>query len=193
MPYRLATPQRIKNKWGGRWDSNPRPPGPQSDALTDCATPAIGAPEGIRTPDTRLRRAVLYPAELQAHIIQAESPMLAHILERVMGIGPTRPAWKAGVLPLNYTRITSTMLDYSIKNNRQCQTFCRSFLKIFKLIFLSAFYAPLKNFSFIIGIIFLPLKTTYANVLFAEYLFKVPGFIKSTPPSSLISGICVCP
>jgi hypothetical protein len=26
-------------------------------------------------------------------------------LERVMGIEPTRPAWKAGVLPLNYTRI----------------------------------------------------------------------------------------
>ena len=27
-----------------------------------------GTPEGIRTPDTRLRRAVLYPAELLAHI-----------------------------------------------------------------------------------------------------------------------------
>jgi hypothetical protein len=27
------------------------------------------------------------------------------VLERVMGIEPTRPAWKAGVLPLNYTRI----------------------------------------------------------------------------------------
>ncbi len=25
-------------------------------------------------------------------------------MERVMGIEPTRPAWKAGVLPLNYTR-----------------------------------------------------------------------------------------
>jgi hypothetical protein len=25
-------------------------------------------------------------------------------LERVMGIEPTLPAWKAGVLPLNYTR-----------------------------------------------------------------------------------------
>ena len=30
-----------------------------------------GAPEGTRTPDTRLRRPVLCPAELQAHI---ESP-----------------------------------------------------------------------------------------------------------------------
>ena len=27
----------------------------------------IGAPEGIRTPDPRLRRPLLYPAELQAH------------------------------------------------------------------------------------------------------------------------------
>lgn len=26
-------------------------------------------------------------------------------MERVTGIGPARPAWKAGVLPLNYTRI----------------------------------------------------------------------------------------
>ena len=31
------------------------------------------------------------------------------ILERVMGIEPTRPAWKAGVLPLNYTRIHSAI------------------------------------------------------------------------------------
>ena len=28
----------------------------------------------------------------------------APTLERVMGIEPTRPAWKAGILPLNYTR-----------------------------------------------------------------------------------------
>ena len=27
------------------------------------------------------------------------------LMERVMGIEPTRPAWKAGILPLNYTRI----------------------------------------------------------------------------------------
>ena len=26
-------------------------------------------------------------------------------VERVMGIEPTYPAWKAGVLPLNYTRM----------------------------------------------------------------------------------------
>ena len=54
----------------------------------------FGAPEGIRTPDTRLRRAVLYPTELQVRE-----------MERVMGIGPTQSAWKADVLPLNYTRV----------------------------------------------------------------------------------------
>jgi hypothetical protein len=30
---------------------------------------------------------------------------MAHGMERVMGIEPTLPAWKAGVLPLNYTRM----------------------------------------------------------------------------------------
>ena len=53
-------------------------------------------PEGIRTPDPRLRRPLLYPAELQTHALFSE--------KRVMGIEPTYPAWKAGVLPLNYTR-----------------------------------------------------------------------------------------
>ena len=30
-------------------------------------------------------------------------------LERVMGIEPTYPAWKAGVLPLNYTRVSPSV------------------------------------------------------------------------------------
>ena len=56
-------------------------------------------PEEIRTPDPCLRRALLYPAELQAQG-----------LERVMGIEPTRPAWKAGTLPLSYTRTTKYII-----------------------------------------------------------------------------------
>ena len=56
---------------------------------------APSVPEGIRTPDPRLRRPLLYPAELQTHALFSE--------KRVMGIEPTYPAWKAGVLPLNYT------------------------------------------------------------------------------------------
>ena len=58
----------------------------------------LNEPGGIRTLDLRLRRPLLYPAELQTHF----SASLTE--KRVMGIEPTYPAWKAGVLPLNYTR-----------------------------------------------------------------------------------------
>ena len=40
------------------------------------------------------------------------------LVERVMGIGPTRPAWKAGILPLNYTRTLSFSQDaYKLYQN----------------------------------------------------------------------------
>ena len=58
----------------------------------------INEPEGIRTPDPRLRRPLLYPAELQTHLHSFAQG------KRVMGIEPTYLAWKASVLPLNYTR-----------------------------------------------------------------------------------------
>ena len=48
-----------------------------------------GTPEGIRTPDPRLRRPLLYPTEL-----------LAHRMEQVTGIEPASPAWKAGALAI---------------------------------------------------------------------------------------------
>ena len=57
-----------------------------------------GTPEGTRTPDPLLRRQLLYPPELQA------------LMERVMGIEPTYLAWKASVLPLNYTRMLRIIL-----------------------------------------------------------------------------------
>ena len=59
--------------WSGWQDLNPRPTGPKPVALPNCATPRkchimwfkkFGEPTGIRTPDTRLRRPLLYPAEL---------------------------------------------------------------------------------------------------------------------------------
>ena len=55
-----------------------------------------GEPIGIRTPDTRLRRPLLYPTELWAHTFQK--------MERMMRIELTPSAWKAEVLPLNYIR-----------------------------------------------------------------------------------------
>ena len=64
-----------------------------------------GAPEGIRTPDLLLRRQLLYPAELLAQKTMSERKRGLK-MERVMGIEPTLSAWKAEVLPLNYTRIS---------------------------------------------------------------------------------------
>ena len=64
----------------------------------------LNEPGGIRTLDLRLRRPLLYPAELQTHFPLFEASHFS-VRKRVMGIEPTYPAWKAGVLPLNYTRI----------------------------------------------------------------------------------------
>ena len=55
-------------------------------------------PKGIRTPDPRLRRPLLYPAELLAHDWFQEP-------KQVMRIELTFSAWKADVLPLNHTCI----------------------------------------------------------------------------------------
>ncbi len=50
-----------------------------------------------------------------------------------MGIGPTQPAWKAGILPLNYTRTR-----YAVNNANELyqnvilmSTVCELFLKKF--------------------------------------------------------------
>ena len=69
----------------------------KSSALPTWRYPNVfyGMPAGIRTPDPRLRRAMLYPAELQTH----------KFLERVKGIEPSQLAWKARALPLSYTRV----------------------------------------------------------------------------------------
>ena len=60
----------------------------------------IGEPTGIRTPDTRLRRPLLYPTELWTHNAQ----LVFKKMERMMRIELTLSAWKAEVLPLNYIR-----------------------------------------------------------------------------------------
>ena len=67
----------------------------------------------------------------------------AFLMERVMGIGPTRPAWKAGILPLNYTRVllscssVPTTLVYNSIKKKNCQTILSSFLKKTEKIFSS--------------------------------------------------------
>ena len=54
-------------------------------------------------------------------------------MERVMGIEPTQPAWKAGVLPLNYTRIRLIPSEtyHTTRNPRMSRGFftdCYSFI-----------------------------------------------------------------
>ena len=117
MPYHLATPLYLGERPGPEqklrpfrlhvgWVKGFEPSTPGTTIrcsnqlsythhITDARLhlkPA-GTPGGTRTPGPLLRRQLLYPPELQTH------------LERVMGIEPTRPAWKAGILPLNYTRM----------------------------------------------------------------------------------------
>ena len=53
----------------------------------------IGVPEGSRTPDTRLRRAVLYPAELQAHNWSGRRDS-----------NPRPSPWQGDALPLSHFR-----------------------------------------------------------------------------------------
>ena len=83
--------------WAIRKHTSGMFPGQNTDFLI------FGTPEGTRTPDPLLRRQLLYPPELQAH------------MERVMGIEPTRPAWKAGILPLNYTRMGADLFGMSAR------------------------------------------------------------------------------
>ena len=47
-----------------------------------------------------------------------------------MGIEPTRPAWKAGILPLNYTRIFATAIIIAYAShfvNKKEENLCRFF------------------------------------------------------------------
>jgi hypothetical protein len=116
-----ATP--AKPRRGERWDSNPRPPGPQPGALplsyvhqdqplpvrrtnlphTDIdgpnsAVPDLSAPGRIRTCDPRIRSPLLYPAELQAHIPTSRRDIRRHESGR-RDSNPRHSAWKADALP----------------------------------------------------------------------------------------------
>ena len=88
-------------------DSNHRMTESKSVALAPWLYPLkkIGEPVEIRTLDTRLRRPLLYPAELQA---QATTHMEC-FMERMTGIEPVSSAWKAEVLPLNHIRIKQNL------------------------------------------------------------------------------------
>ena len=74
-----------------------------------------GAHNRNRTDDLFLTKEVLYRLSYVGEAFSADpgfptaapSCIQAHDVERVVGIEPTSSAWKAEVLPLNYTRIPS--------------------------------------------------------------------------------------
>jgi hypothetical protein len=70
---------------------------PFDTGVTSQNLEKTGAHERDRTADLVLTKDVLYQLSYVGHI--------HHRLERVMGIEPTLSAWKAEVLPLNYTRL----------------------------------------------------------------------------------------
>ena len=56
-------------------------------------------------------------------------------MERVMGIEPTRPAWKAGILAIELHPHMFCNADYYTQSALQCQAFFKKIIKIFIMIF----------------------------------------------------------
>ena len=115
---RPAPPASARFQWGGIWGSNPRHPEPQSGALpTELIPPFLARQEGFEPPT--------YCLEGSCSILLSywRRSQLKRV-ERVMGIEPTYPAWKAGVLPLNYTR---TAKAFQPENDTTRADRCQSF------------------------------------------------------------------
>ena len=64
--------------------------------ILKCGFQGMACLEGFEPPT--------YCLEGSCSILLSYWRKIENPLERVMGIEPTRPAWKAGILPLNYTR-----------------------------------------------------------------------------------------
>ena len=93
----------------------------------------IGVPAGIRTPDLLLRRQLLYPTELQAHVL---TYFQIKTVERVMGIEPTQSAWKAEILAIELHPHISCSLSSSSLLTAADLTSIPIFLRFVKTFFI---------------------------------------------------------
>jgi hypothetical protein len=85
-----------------RWDLNPGPRPYQGRALpTEPRQQRCLSPRGLSPHSLQFSLISAWKRRLDHHDRHASSQ------ERVMGIEPTQPAWKAGALPLSYTRVQS--------------------------------------------------------------------------------------
>ena len=76
-PQDSVSANSTTTAWWALQDSNLRPIGYEPTALpAELRALISGVPEEIRTPDTRLRRPLLYPAELLGHFFWREYPDL---------------------------------------------------------------------------------------------------------------------
>ena len=90
----------------------------------------FGAPEEIRTPDTRLRRPLLYPTELQAQIAQRHYGELYGAGDGNRTHAASLEGWNSTIElhPHIFTfDAVPTTLVYNITNERNCQILLRHF------------------------------------------------------------------
>ena len=101
----------AKSKWSGRRDSNSRPSPWQGDALP-LSHSRKWCPEAESNHRHEDFQSSALPTELSGQ-------------ERVMGIEPTYSAWKADILPLNYTRISRPQSQGHERYSIRCPGFCQ--------------------------------------------------------------------
>ncbi len=99
------------------------------------------------------------------------------IVKRVMGIEPTYPAWKAGVLPLNYTRRIGVTGFEPATSWSQTRRSSQAEPHPVSVIFKFSFCAHRRGTCSIISLTTLNVNTFFDFFLFFLFIFKKPVFL----------------